>query len=62
VPSRHATALRLTGRTIGCLVGYVWWFLIVLGAGNTAVGIVNFILGIGTWTWWRREAGNPLAV
>ncbi|KAH9079380.1 inositol polyphosphate phosphatase [Lactarius deliciosus] len=36
-------------------VGTVWWLLVIVGVGNAVVGIVNFILGFGAWTWWKSR-------
>ena len=54
-------AQRYTGRSLDRLVGIVWWLFVIIGAGNAAVGVGNFIigLGVGAWAWWR---GGPRAI
>ena len=54
-PSRSAVFTRYFGRVLDRIIGYVWWFLNFIGAGNTAVGIFNFLLSIGAWSWWRSR-------
>jgi hypothetical protein len=40
------------------IIGFVWSALVFIGAGYTVVGICNFVLGFGAWTWWRTKPGN----
>ncbi|KAA1471206.1 DNase I-like protein [Dentipellis sp. KUC8613] len=62
-PDRLAVLKRYTGRTLDRLVGYVWWLLVVIGAGNAALGVGNFLLGLGAVSWWRsRPAGGAASV
>ncbi|KAH9981322.1 skeletal muscle/kidney enriched inositol 5-phosphatase [Lactifluus volemus] len=49
---------RYTGRVLDRIIGFVWWLIVVIGAGNPAVGIGNFILGLGAWTLWKSKPGN----
>ncbi|RDB21468.1 Inositol polyphosphate 5-phosphatase OCRL-1 [Hypsizygus marmoreus] len=53
VPDPLATLKRYVGRTLDRIIGICWWFLVLLGAGSSAVGVFNFVLGIGALTWWR---------
>ncbi|KZP12567.1 inositol polyphosphate phosphatase [Athelia psychrophila] len=48
----HAVLKRYTGRTLDRIIGYVWWLVTLFGMGSTAVGVLNFLLGIGAWKWW----------
>ena len=57
-PAPYATLTRAIGRVADRLVGYVWWFLHLLGAGNAVVGIFNFFVGIGALSWWKKENGR----
>jgi len=51
-PDTLAHYKRLTGRTLDRTLGFVWWFVNLLGGGTTAVGIFNILIGIGLITWW----------
>ncbi|KAF8637332.1 hypothetical protein AX17_002833 [Amanita inopinata Kibby_2008] len=53
VPDPLATWKRLAGHTLDRTLGIIWWLVTVLGAGSTAVGILNIFLGVGLYTWWR---------
>ncbi|KAI0301999.1 inositol polyphosphate phosphatase [Russula brevipes] len=55
---RLAWIKKYIGRLLDRIIGFAWWALVLIGAGHTAVGICNFILGIGAWTWWRSKPGN----
>ncbi|THH14853.1 hypothetical protein EW146_g5539 [Bondarzewia mesenterica] len=55
IPDRYAVLKRYTGRALDRMIGFIWWFLVIVGAGNAAVGIGNCLLGIGAWTWWKSE-------
>jgi len=55
-PDPRANLKKYTGRAIDRVVGLVWWLLTLLGAGSGVVGLVNFILGLGALTWWRRAS------
>ena len=54
-PSRLAVFNRYSGRILDRIIGYIWWFLNFIGAGNTAMGTFNFLLGIGAWNWWKNS-------
>ncbi|VDB82923.1 unnamed protein product [Peniophora sp. CBMAI 1063] len=60
-PRIKAFVQRYAGRTLDRLVGIVWWLFVIIGAGNAALGIGNFVLGlgVGAWAWWR---GSPRAI
>lgn len=61
-PDPYATLKKYTGRTLDRLVGYVWWLLVMLGAGSVALGAGNFVLGLGVWRWWQGRPAIALAV
>ncbi|TFY74184.1 hypothetical protein EWM64_g9827 [Hericium alpestre] len=44
-PDPLATLKRYAGRTLDRIVGFCWWFLVVIGAGSAAFGVGNFCLG-----------------
>ncbi|KAH9063467.1 inositol polyphosphate phosphatase [Lactarius vividus] len=46
---------KYTGRVLDRIIGTVWWLLVIIGVGSAAVGIGNFILGFGAWTWWKSK-------
>ena len=50
---------RYTGRTVDRLVGLVWSLLWLVGLGNAAVGMANFVFGLLAWRWMnsRSQAG-----
>lgn len=54
-PDPHATFKRYFGRSIGRVVGFIWWTLTLLGAGSGLVGIFNFVVGLGAWTWFKGK-------
>nr|GAT60071.1 inositol polyphosphate phosphatase [Mycena chlorophos] len=58
VPDPRANLKRYTGRALDRFIGRIWWFLTLLGAGSTVVGIFNFVLGLGAWGWWHAKAGG----
>ncbi|KAI0273598.1 inositol polyphosphate phosphatase [Gloeopeniophorella convolvens] len=49
---------KYTGRILDRTIGIIWWLLVFIGAGHTAVGIGNCILGFGAWTWWKSKPTN----
>ena len=57
-PDPRATLKRYLGRTLDRVVGICWYILVLLGAGSGVVGIFNFFLGIGAWTWWKSRGGS----
>jgi hypothetical protein len=62
-PDPRATLKRCAGRTLDRIIGICWWLLILLGAGSGVVGVFNFCLGIGAWSWWRsRDSGSTNSV
>lgn len=52
-PDPLAPYKRLVGRTLDRVLGINWWLINVLGAGSTAVGIFNILLGAVLLAWWR---------
>lgn len=61
-PDPYAALKKYTGRTLDRLVGYCWWLLVFLGAGSPVVGVGNFVLGLGVWSWWRARPSIALDV
>ncbi|KAL6305320.1 skeletal muscle/kidney enriched inositol 5-phosphatase [Sparassis latifolia] len=57
-PDPLAAIKRYTGRLLDRVLGYVWWAIVLLGAGSTIVGICNFVLGLGIWGWWNSSWWN----
>jgi hypothetical protein len=60
-PDPFAGIKKYTGRILDRIIGFVWSVLVFIGAGYTVVGICNFVLGLGAWTWWRSKPGNNSA-
>ncbi|KAI9466179.1 inositol polyphosphate phosphatase [Lactarius psammicola] len=54
-PDPFAGIKKYTGRVLDRVIGIAWWLLVVVGVGHAAVGIGNFILGFGAWTWWKSR-------
>ncbi|KAK0503350.1 Endonuclease/exonuclease/phosphatase [Armillaria luteobubalina] len=48
-----ATYKRYSGRVVDRVIGIFWWIFTLFGAGSAIVGIFNFFLSIGAWSWWR---------
>lgn len=61
-PDPYANVKRYLGRTLDRLVGYCWWLVVCLGAGSSVLGIGNFLVGLGVWSWWRTRPSVGLAV
>lgn len=61
-PDTYANLKRYTGRTLDRLIGYCWSLLVFLGAGSSILGIGNFLVGLGMWSWWRTRPSLGLAV
>ena len=57
-PLPFVSLKKYTGRMLDWIIGLVWSALVFIGAGYTVVGICNFVLGLGAWTWWRSKPGN----
>jgi hypothetical protein len=57
-PVPFASLKKYIGRMLDRIIGFVWFALVFIGAGYTVVGICNFVLGFGAWTWWRSKPGN----
>ncbi|KAI0054032.1 inositol polyphosphate phosphatase [Auriscalpium vulgare] len=60
-PDPLAVVKRYLGRSLDRVVGIAWWIFVVIGAGHTAIGIGNFLLGLGAWTWWKSKPANVVA-
>lgn len=61
-PDPCANIKRYVGRSLDRIVGIFWYTLVLLGAGSGVVGIFNFIVGIGAWTWWRSKEVQSTSV
>jgi len=57
-PDPFAWIKKCIGRTLDRIIGTIWLALVIIGAGHAVVGICNFILGFGAWTWWKSKPGN----
>ena len=57
-PVPFASLKKYIGRMLDRIIGFIWSALVFIGAGYTVVGICNFVLGLGAWTWWRSNPGN----
>ncbi|KAF9013963.1 inositol polyphosphate phosphatase [Cyathus striatus] len=55
IPDSLANGKRYMGRTLDRIIGLTWWVLTILGAGSGLVGIFNFVIGIGAWSWWKSR-------
>lgn len=60
-PVPFVSLKKYIGRILDRIIGFVWSVLVLIGAGYTVVGICNFVLGLGAWTWWRSKPGNGSA-
>ncbi|KAF5380818.1 hypothetical protein D9615_004086 [Tricholomella constricta] len=58
-PDPRATLKRYVGRSFDRVIGICWYILVLLGAGSSAVGVFNFLVGVGAWTWWKSKNGGP---
>ncbi|KAF8965191.1 inositol polyphosphate phosphatase [Flammula alnicola] len=58
-PDPRATLKRYVGRLLDRVIGLLWWLLTLLGAGSGIVGLFNFFLGLGAWTWWKVKPSGP---
>ncbi|KAF9454631.1 DNase I-like protein [Macrolepiota fuliginosa MF-IS2] len=54
-PDPRAMFKRYFGRCIDRAIGFIWWLLTLLGAGSGLVGIFNFVVGLGAWTWFKGK-------
>ncbi|KAG5724000.1 Synaptojanin-2 [Termitomyces sp. T112] len=61
-PDPRANFKRYVGRSFDRVIGICWYILVLLGAGSGVVGIFNFIVGVGAWTWWRSKESQPTLV
>lgn len=53
----QANLKRYIGKTLDRFVGIIWWIFTILGAGSGIFGLVNFLVGLGAFTWWK---GRPV--
>ena len=53
IPDPRATIKRYTGRVLDRIIGIIWWLFTLLGAGSSIIGLFNFFLGLGAWSWWK---------
>ncbi|KAI6132129.1 inositol polyphosphate phosphatase [Pisolithus croceorrhizus] len=53
-PDPLATLKRYIGRMLDRIIGYIWAFLTLIGAGSTVVGVFNFFCGYAAWQWWWK--------
>lgn len=60
-PIPFVSLKKYIGRMLDRIIGFVWSALVFIGAGYTVVGICNFFLGLGAWTWLRSKPGNGSA-
>lgn len=51
---------RYTGRTLDRLVGLVWSLLWLIGFGNAALGMGNFVLGLTAWRWVNERSASAV--
>ncbi|KAF8623477.1 hypothetical protein AX15_006261 [Amanita polypyramis BW_CC] len=52
-PDSLAPYRRLVGRILDRLLGICWCLINTLGAGSTIIGIINTLLGVGLFIYWR---------
>ncbi|KAH6918426.1 skeletal muscle/kidney enriched inositol 5-phosphatase [Coprinopsis sp. MPI-PUGE-AT-0042] len=57
-PDPNVTLKKYSGRVLDRLVGTIWWCLTLLGAGSGVVGLFNFAVGLGAFTWWTGRVGG----
>ncbi|KAI3600008.1 inositol polyphosphate phosphatase [Moniliophthora roreri] len=55
-PDPNANVKRYTGRVLDRIVGIIWWFFAIIGAGSAVVGLFNFVVGMSAWTWWKSSS------
>lgn len=53
-PDPYASIKRWTGKYTGRVVGFIWYLFVLVGLGNTAIGVGNVIIGLGMWGWGRK--------
>ncbi|KAG6854742.1 hypothetical protein C0991_002456 [Blastosporella zonata] len=61
-PDPYANLKRYVGRSFDRVIGICWYLLVLLGFGSGAVGMFNFVVGLGAWTWWRSKDSPPISV
>lgn len=52
-PSRFWLITRSTGKSLDLFIGWMWYFLRMIGVGHAGFGVGNFVLGLGALAWWR---------
>ncbi|KAJ3571059.1 hypothetical protein NP233_g4003 [Leucocoprinus birnbaumii] len=55
-PDPNAVLKKYFGRCIDRIIGFIWWTLTLLGAGSGVVGVFNFLMGLGAWTWFKGRS------
>ncbi|KAG7092715.1 hypothetical protein E1B28_009045 [Marasmius oreades] len=55
-PDPKANLKRYMGRCLDRPIGILWWLFTVIGAGTAVVGVFNFLIGVGVWSWWKRSS------
>ncbi|KAI6028661.1 inositol polyphosphate phosphatase [Pisolithus orientalis] len=63
-PDPLATLKRYIGRILDRIIGYIWAFFTIIGAGSAVVGIFNLFCGYVAWMWWWKTpaAMTPVEV
>ncbi|KAL5529679.1 hypothetical protein ACEPAG_5664 [Sanghuangporus baumii] len=60
-PDKHWILKRYVGRALDRIVGVLWTLLWLVGLGNAAFGLVNFVFGLVAWKWMGRGgSGNAV--
>ncbi|KAL9715289.1 hypothetical protein Ac2012v2_001951 [Leucoagaricus gongylophorus] len=55
-PESNAVFKKYLGRCLDRIIGLIWWMLTLFGAGSGVVGVFNFIVGLGAWTWFKSQS------
>jgi len=61
-PDPDAVFKKYFGRCLDRVIGFIWWMLTLLGAGSGVVGVFNFIIGLGAWTWFKNQSPSNSSV
>ncbi|KAL5489844.1 hypothetical protein ACEPAI_4676 [Sanghuangporus weigelae] len=57
-PDKHWILKRYVGRTLDRIIGVLWTLLWLVGLGNAAFGLVNFVFGLVAWKWMGGGGGG----
>lgn len=60
-PDPQATIKRYAGRVLDRIIGIIWWLFTLLGAGSSIIGVFNFFVGLGAWSWWKNRPSTQEA-